>query len=204
MPVAGTITPRVALIVNCLRTEGVRNTDLAARFSVTVGAIRDIRRRYGIASAPVGRPPLVGALSADQQALVREHMKYARGVARRCLRDYSRMPSFDEGDYISSAYLGLVKAASRWQGRGSFKALCAKWVEGGIRDFRRADMLAHGWAWETSDHRKMIQSARIASWPRRQCRAVMAQDGSSSTQMLAEAFGAASSVADEDIAVPAS
>lgn len=195
---AGSVSPRVLRILAQIQEGALTNAEIASAEGITASAIKDIRRRYGCRQR-IGRPTLVAPLTEQQQALVEAHMRYARGVARRCCREKSRAYSFDEPDYISCAYVGLVKAASRWRWRGSFKALVAKYVEGSVRDLRRADMLAHGWSWETGARLKMVQVAKLASWPRyrksgqeitkRLPSVGFGENAVSSVQLLSEAFG---------------
>lgn len=85
-------------------------------------------------------------------------MEFARKVARRCLRDHSQSFDLDEQEYVSCAYMGLVAAASRWQEWGKFKTFCAVYIEGTIRDYRRAEMLANGWVFDTrGNERKFVK-----------------------------------------------
>lgn len=157
MAKTGEITPRVQRMIELLRA-GVSPSNTAQVVGVSARAARDVAKRYRL-SRQVGRPQLATELSAEQQRLVVDHMKFARGCARRCLRLKSRARDWDESEYISCAYLGLVKAASRWNGSGRFKRLVAKWVDGTIADFRRSDMLANGWSFDSSS-RKIAKLVR--------------------------------------------
>lgn len=193
----GEITDRVRQMLEVM-AHGASNHEIASRFRVSLRNVRDVRLRYDVPRMQPGRPQLATPLTTEQQSLVEEYMKFAAGCARRACRDKSRAYEWDESEYISCGYLGLVKAASRWEGRGRFKRLVAAYVDGVIRDYRRADMFAHGWTWDGHAHFKMRQVARFSSWPRsrkdgspqdiRRASVQMGSESVSSISVLSESF----------------
>lgn len=142
---------------------GMSDRDIAVACGVCERTAQTIRARNGMGRGKVGRPQLATPLTQDQLALVERYMEYARRIAVSVCREKSSFPSLDEDEYISVAYLALVRAASRWEERASFKTFCRAWVKGALKDWRRDDMIAHGWAWEDKKHKRMVRVLQITS-----------------------------------------
>lgn len=162
MPPRMTLAKEVAVLADF--SSGKTDREIAEIHGIHTHSVQAVLIRNGIRRA-MGRPSKATALDADQQALVVEHMAFARRVAVRVCREKSHAPEMDEDEYIACAYAATVMAASRWERRGPFTAWCRKWILGAIRDWRRADMLAHGWAWEDHKHQRMVQVLQIDSCP---------------------------------------
>lgn len=104
------------------------------------------------------RADIASASPVDWQALVTEHLDFAREVARKQAR---RMPMPAE-DIESAAMLGLVQAARAWRPDGKPFTVFAEWrIKGAILDdAREADDLSR-------DHRQAVKAGKLEA-PRRE------------------------------------
>lgn len=121
---------------------------IAVEVGVCVRTITTIKLRCR-GRSPVGRQAIPVNLNVEQLALIETHMEFARRLACRLCVEKSHLPELERDDYISVAYIGLIKAASRWMKRGPFKSLARVCIRGAIRDYRRNEMRSNGWVLDT-------------------------------------------------------
>jgi RNA polymerase sigma factor FliA len=99
--------------------------------------------------------------------LVVDHLEVARSRAR--IFKVRTGDLFEIEDLISEAMVGLLQAASRWDGRGNFPAYAISRIDGAIRDFARhetprqrqiEEALARGDEAEEPVHRRRVDGER--------------------------------------------
>lgn len=75
-------------------------------------------------------------LTNEQQSLVLQHMSFAEKIAKSQLRKTPPQVQYDE--LKSAAYMGLVDAATRYNGKSNFESFARFRITGEIKDYLRS------------------------------------------------------------------
>lgn len=84
----------------------------------------------------------------QRNALVEAHLDLVAAIAQRIAS--SLPPAYSTDDLISAGYLGLIQAAERFNGRGSFRSYARHRIRGAIWDWVRSSYRES--TWEPLEH----------------------------------------------------